>query len=130
MRKTMSEQQADKRQLEEKDSQTEKLQIIMSWIVIVILTIFGVFALVKLSSVHKTEGDYWQILIREQFPVIVGIPMAGLGALFVTLILRISIGELEFELAGLKFKGGAAPIVFWVICFLSIVLSIRLLWQN
>ncbi len=126
----MSEQQADKRQLEEKDSQTEKLQIIMSWIVIVILTIFGVFALVKLSSVHKTEGDYWQILIREQFPVIVGIPMAGLGALFVTLILRISIGELEFELAGLKFKGGAAPIVFWVICFLSIVLSIRLLWQN
>jgi hypothetical protein len=102
----------------------------MSWIVIVILTVFGVIALIKLSSVHKTEGDYWKTLISEQFPVIVGIPMAGLGALFVTLILRISIGELEFELAGLKFKGGAAPIVFWIVCFLSIVLSIRLLWQN
>lgn len=126
----MPEQYSDKVQLKKNDPQTQKLQIIMSWVVIIILTIFGVFALIKLSSVHKTEGDYWQTLISEQFPVIVGIPMAGLGALFVTLILRISIGELEFELAGLKFKGGAAPIVFWVICFLSIVLSIRLLWQN
>ncbi len=126
----MSEQGSDKLQREQSDPHTQKLQIIMSWIVIIILTIFGVFALVKLSTVHKTEGDYWQILISEQFPVLVGIPMAGLGALFVTLILRISVGELEFELAGLKFKGGAAPVVFWVICFLSIVLSIRLLWQN
>ena len=56
--------------------------------------------------------------------------MAGLGALFVTLILRISTGPLEFEMAGVKFKGGAAPIVFWIICFLSIVLSIRMLWQT
>jgi len=102
----------------------------MSWIVIIILISFGVFSLIKLANVHKTEGDYWLTLIREQFPVLVGVPMAGLGALFITLILRISTGTLEFEFAGFKFKGGAAPIVFWVICFLSIVLSIQLLWQK
>ncbi len=117
-------------QLDDKDSQNNKLQIIMSWIVVIILTSFGIFALVGLTSVHETPGDYWKTLIREQFPVLVGLPMAGLGALFVTLILRISTGPLEFELAGLKFKGGAAPIVFWIVCFLSIVLSIRMLWQN
>ena len=126
----MSEQQPDKAQLEEVDPQRRNLQLIMSWIVIIVLTIFGVYALVKLSSVHKTEGEYWKTLISEQFPVLVGLPMAGLGALFVTLILRISTGELEFEIAGLKFKGGAAPIVFWIVCFLSIVISIQLLWQN
>ena len=126
----MSEQQPDKAQLEERDPQKQKLQTIMSWIVVIILTSFGVFALVSLTSVHETEGDYWKTLIRDQFPVLVGLPMAGLGGLFVTLILRISTGPLEFELAGLKFKGGAAPIVFWIVCFLSIVLSIRLLWQN
>ena len=116
--------------LETTDRQAQKLRLIMSWIVIIILTSFGVFALMGLTSVHKTEGDYWQTLIREQFPVLVALPMAGLGSLFVTLILRISTGEMEFEIVGLKFKGGAAPIVFWVLCFLSVVVSIKLLWQN
>ncbi len=112
------------------DHQAQKLRLIMSWVVIVILTSFGIFALVGLTNVHKTEGDYWQTLIREQFPVLIALPMAGLGSLFVTLILRISTGEMEFEIAGLKFKGGAAPIVFWVLCFLSVVVSIKLLWQD
>lgn len=126
----MEEHPTEKAQLEARDAQTKKLQIIMSWIVVAILTCFGVFALMGLTSVHETEGDYWKTLIREQFPVLVGLPMAGLGSLFVTLVLRISTGELSFEIAGLKFKGGAAPIVFWVICFLSVAISIRFLWQN
>ena len=126
----MSDQQPDKSQLDEVDPQRQNLQLIMSWIVIIILTIFGIYALFKLSSVHETKGEYWKTLISDQFPVLVALPMAGLGALFVTLILRISTGELEFDIAGLKFKGGAAPIVFWIICFLSIVISIQLLWQN
>ena len=120
----------DRAGLEATDLQTRKLQAAASWVVVVILIGFGAYALTKLTSVHETPGDYWQSLIREQFPVLVGLPMAGLGALFVTLILRISTGPLEFEMAGVKFKGGAAPIVFWIICFLSIVLSIRLLWQT
>ncbi len=114
----------------DKYSQNNKLQIFMGWILVIILTCFGIYALVKLTSVHETPGEYWKTLIREQFPVLVGLPMAGLGALFVTLILRISSGPLEFELAGLKFKGAAAPIVFWIVSFLSIVVSIKLLWQN
>jgi hypothetical protein len=126
----MAVQPPDKNPEEEKDLHTQKLRMIMSWVVIIILTCFGVFALMGLTSVHKTEGDYWKTLIREQFPVLVGLPMAGLGSLFVTLILRISTGEMEVEIGGLKFKGAAAPIVFWVVCFLSIVLSIQLLWQH
>jgi hypothetical protein len=56
--------------------------------------------------------------------------MAGLGALFLILILRISTGPLEFETGGLRFKGGAAPIVFWIIIFMAISMLIGLLWQN
>jgi hypothetical protein len=57
----------------------------------------------------QTPGNFWQCFIKDQFPVIVALPMAGLGALFVTLVLRISSGPIEFEVAGLKFKGGSAP---------------------
>lgn len=108
----------------------QKMRLIMSWVIVVILTCFGVYLLVKLSTVHETDGVYWSSLIREQFPVMIGVPMSALGSLFLTLVLRISTGPLEFEVSGLKFKGGAAPIVFWLICFLSCTLSIGLLWQN
>ena len=126
----MPDQENEMPALYDTDLQTRKLQAIASWVVVVILIGFGAYALMKLVSVHETPGTYWQDLIREQFPVLVGLPMAGLGALFVTLILRISTGPLEFEMAGVKFKGGAAPIVFWIICFLSIVISIHMLWQS
>ena len=113
----------------EKDFHNEKIRSIFSWAIVVILVGFGVFSLIKLSTVHETEGEFWKTLIRDQFPVVVGLPMAGLGALFLTLILRISTGPIEFEVGGVKFKGGAAPIVFWIIIFLCISMSIGLLWQ-
>ena len=113
----------------EKDLHNEKIRSIFSWAIVVILVGFGVFSLIKLPTVHKTEGEFWKTLIRDQFPVVVGLPMAGLGALFLTLILRISTGPIEFEVGGVKFKGGAAPIVFWIIIFLCISMSIGLLWQ-
>lgn len=112
------------------NSPNEKLRTTMSWVIVVFLMAFGAFVLYKLSTFHQTPGDYWKTLVHDQFPVIVGLPMAGLAALFLTLILRISTGPIEFELAGLKFKGAAAPIVFWVIIFLSITTAIALLWQN
>lgn len=112
------------------ESHSIRLRAVISWIVVIILICFGAFMLYKLTNFHNTSGDYWKIMIKEQFPVLVGLPMAGLGSLFVTLILRISTGPIEFEIGGLKFKGGAAPIVFWIICFMVIVLSINLLWQN
>jgi len=126
----MPQQQSDGSKVTKVDSPHERLRMIISWVIVVILLSFGVFSLIKLATVHETAGDYWQSLIRVQFPVIVGLPMAGLGALFLTLILRISTGPLEFEIGGLKFKGGAAPIVFWIIIFLSISVSIGLLWQK
>jgi hypothetical protein len=107
----------------------EKLRLIVSWFIIVVLIIFGLYLMYKLTHVHETEGEFWKTLIREQFPVMVGLPMAGLGSLFLTLVLRISTGPIEFEVSGVKFKGAAAPIVFWLLCFLSVSLCIGLLWQ-
>ncbi|MBR9910909.1 MAG: hypothetical protein GYB33_11240 [Gammaproteobacteria bacterium] len=124
----------DQREQSPQDSEvaagSSKLRHTMSWIIVVILVLFGAGALYRLFTFSKPEDTFWNDLFVEQFPVLVGMPMAGLGALFVTLILRISTGPLEFEIGGLKFKGGAAPIVFWIICFLSIVVSIKMLWQT
>lgn len=110
--------------------ENRRMQMIMSWVVSIVLFSFGAFLLFALVKLDPNEAQYWDKLLCAQFPVIVGVPLAGLGALFVTLILKIAIGPLEFEIAGLKFQGGAAPIVFWILCFLSIVLAISMLWQT
>jgi len=112
------------------DPVSRKFRLIISWVVVSILIGFGAAALIRLFTFSNPEDTFWETLFVEQFPVVVGIPMAALGALFITLILRVSTGPLEVEIGVLKFKGGAAPIVFWVVCFLSFVLSINTLWQS
>ena len=98
----------------------------MSWVVVVVLTAFGVLALIGLFTVGKTEGVFWRDQIRENFPVIIGLPMRS-EALFVSLVLQISSGPIEFEAVGIKFKGGSAPIVFWLLCFLAIAVAMKML---
>ncbi|MEM8496697.1 MAG: hypothetical protein AAF542_01660 [Pseudomonadota bacterium] len=110
--------------------ENRRMQMIMSWMISIVLFSAGAFLLFALIHLDEKEALYWDRLLCAQFPVIVGVPLAGLGALFVTLILKIAVGPLEFEIAGLKFQGGAAPIVFWILCFLSIVLAISMLWQT
>lgn len=110
--------------------QNEKLIRIMSWVIVVVLTCFGIIMLFKLLQFQSSNPVFWETLIKTQFPVLIALPMAGLGALFITLVLRISNGPLEFEIGSLKFKGGAAPIVFWIVCFMVIVSAIAMLWQS
>ena len=113
-----------------RDFTHERLQLIASTVIVGVLTVFGCYLLYALTQFHKSPGDFWQKLVTDQFPVLVALPLAGLGSLFLTLVLRISAGPMEFEAASVKFKGAAAPIVFWVLCFLCCVLAIKLLWQE
>lgn len=73
-------------------------------------------------------GDLWIPIAKEHFAAVVGLPTAALGSLCIVLVLRISVGPLEFEAVGFKFKGAAAPIVFWLLCFLAMTAAIKMLW--
>ena len=66
---------------------------------------------------------------QKHFAAVIGLPMAAIASLFIVLVLEYVSGQIEFEIQGVKFKGGAGQIVFWIFCFLSIVLSIKLLWD-
>lgn len=107
----------------------QKLRMTMNWVVAVALSLFGIAALVGLLTFDASKSTFWTELIRQNFPVIVGLPMAGLGALFVSIVLQISSGPIEFDVAGVRFKGASAPIVFWLLCFLAITLAIKMLWR-
>ena len=56
------------------------------------------------------------------------LPYGAFFAYFLVLTLEHSRGPIELDFMGLKFKGAAGPIVFWIMIFLALVLALNLLW--
>ncbi|HUA96909.1 MAG TPA: hypothetical protein VMA34_01125 [Terracidiphilus sp.] len=104
-----------------------KLRITMSWIAVALVTCMtvGFFAIIIIRGI--LEGA-WLKVTQDHFAAIVGLPAAAVAALFLVLVLRIADGPIEVEIGALKFKGAAAPIVFWLLCFFVIASAIKMLW--
>ena len=43
---------------------------------------------------------------------------------------RITAGDLDFELFGMRLKGAAGPVVLWVLVFLAMVSGVAVLWKD
>jgi hypothetical protein len=52
------------------------------------------------------------------------LPSAARVALSLVLLLRAASGNIEIKTLGSEFKGAAAPMVMWILCFLAITLAI------
>lgn len=68
-------------------------------------------------------------LVLQNFPVIIGLPFAFLGAFIIVALFRQTEGTIEFKALGIELKGAAGQIILWLLCFLSIAAAIALLWQ-
>ena len=105
----------------------KRFRSVAVWVLLVMMVIICGSVFIGFARSAKIE-EFWIPIAKEHFSAIVGLPMAALAALCIVLVLRISSGPLEFEGWGLKFKGAAAPIVFWLLCFLAMAGAIKLLW--
>ena len=106
------------------EQQFRKVAIWVLLVMMIIICASVFYAFVRYSKVDQ----FWVPIAKEHFSAVVGLPMGALAALCIVLVLRISSGPLEFEAWGLKFKGASAPIVFWLLCYLAIATSIKMLW--
>jgi hypothetical protein len=97
------------------------------WILLVMMIVICASVFYAFARYSKVD-QFWVPIAKEHFSAVVGLPMAALAALCIVLILRISSGPIEFEAWGLKFKGASAPIVFWLLCYLVITVSIKMVW--
>ena len=86
------------------------------------------YAILLLSSAFLVGRDAalcYQFLYSRG---IVGIPCAIIASVSIVALLASSIrGEFKINVWGLVLEGPSAPITMWVVCFLSITLSIRML---
>lgn len=89
---------------------------VVKWIVLFISTAvsFGVlsFLVYGIWSGRGITDVNWGIL---------QVVVAFYLSIIVVLILKFSIGPMEFEGFGFRFRGGSGPLILWVICFSVIV---------
>jgi hypothetical protein len=104
-----------------------RLRLAASWLIVIGCAAFT--AVFLFGGAWNILHEAWLLdVAREHFAATVGLPFAALAALVIVVVLEISAGPIEFEGFGLKFKGAADPVVFWILVFLAINASIKLLW--
>lgn len=102
---------------------------VFGWIALVAALLWGMF-MGGFLAYHSMRPDSWMVaLVQEQFAAMILVPMAALGSLCLVLVLRLSSGPLEFKAIGFEFRGASGQVVLWVVCFLALIVSIKLLWM-
>lgn len=90
---------------------------------------FGLFAALWLTYIWPRSRDALLTeIVHNHFRAVVGIPMAALASFVVVWALTVTQGSIEFDAWGIKFKGAAGPVVFWIFVFLAISTAINASW--
>jgi hypothetical protein len=114
---------------EARETAQEKLfRKVFGWVILIATAAWGLFAGGFLAY-HSSQPNSWLLaLIQTHFAALMGVPMAALMAMCVVILLRYSAGPIEFKVPGFEFKGASGQVAFWVVCFLSIISALKLLW--
>lgn len=106
----------------------ERFRAIAGWLVFLGTGTFSVVFLFFLVY-HSWGTDSWIVeIVKNHFLATVGLPLAAIASTCIVFLFKFVAGEIELEGLGFKFRGAAAPVILWVICFLSIAGAIKLLW--
>lgn len=94
----------------------------------ILLTIASTFLIpFMFLYLHETDLKIAQV-ISEHFTVFVALPWAGGATSVIVMMYQFHPGEFVFKFFGFELRGGAAPALLWVICFLAGVLAVKVLW--
>jgi hypothetical protein len=75
-----------------------------------------------------SDPELNKMLLKDHMQVVGGIPGAAYTAFVVVTLLRQADGPIEFEALGFKFKGAAGQVMMWAVCYIVVIISIKLLW--
>lgn len=104
--------------------QSGALRVIV-WLSLLFLTFTMGYVFFVLLPRHP---ELLEKVLQGHFPALTGIPLSAISATIVIACFRTALGEIEFKAFGFEFKGASGPATLWVVCFLALVVGIRLLW--
>jgi len=105
----------------------QQLRRVAHWIVLLGGSIVGA-SFIVFTTYNVWSDPAIRSVVQQHFAAVVGLPAAAIASLCVVLFLEGAAGPIEFEGLGFRFKGAAGPLVFWVMCFLSMTLAIKVCW--
>ena len=92
------------------------------------LLFVGIPLALALISQQFVGGNVWQTYVMEHVTLILGPPLAIAAAFALVLLFFPDLGgAVTIKFLSLELSGPAGPILFWAICFLSIIFSLWLL---
>ena len=106
----------------------QRFRRVFGWVALFAALIWGTFVGGFLAY-QTLQPDGWMVrLVEHQFAAVILVPMSGLAALCIVLLLRLSSGPLEFKAIGFEFRGASGQVVMWVVSFIALVSAVKLLW--
>lgn len=107
---------------------TPLMRQIVAWAVWIGAGVLGVSYVARILYLSWQDGGWLDETIKQHFAAAVGLPLAAVGAFLVVNALQITAGKIEVEAWGFKLRGASGPILIWVVVFLAISVSIKLIW--
>jgi hypothetical protein len=71
---------------------------------------------------------HWQIMLKEQFAALIGLPVAAIASFVLVIFLRHTVGPINVKVPGFEFDGAAGQGIMWIFFFLSMAYAIHLVW--
>jgi hypothetical protein len=108
-----------------------RLRILSSWGAVTASALLLLYfcGFLVYHTVYPTAAEGWFLtLINAHFAATLGVPLCGIAAACVVLVLKSASGPIQFEVLGFKLRGAAGPVVLWVLCFLVMIAALHMLW--
>jgi hypothetical protein len=90
------------------------------------------FALILYQSLYgeTTPKNWFLQMVQQHSAATIGIGISAITAFFIVSVLELTTGAVQFEVFGFKFHGTAGQVILWVLCFLSMIFAVWLLWEK
>ena len=114
---------------EPESPEERKLRLIMDIAILTFTSIFGsVLYFGGLYELFSSNADWMVDIMDHHFAAVIMPPLMMIGAVVVVTSLKMSECQMKFSILGFKFEGSAAPIIMWVLVYLVITMSVKILW--
>lgn len=101
------------------------LKVVLSWLLAFLMLGAYVYFLIR---VYKPENSELYEFYRAHFKFFIGLPAAGVFAFLLVSLLEQQKGPIKIKVGILNVEGAGSALLFWIVIFWTIVLSISLLW--
>jgi hypothetical protein len=109
-----------------------RLRKFASWAAVLgamaMVSYFAIFMMIQTLKPGNPESSWIINQFRQNFAATLAVPLSAVASFCIVTLLRVTTGPIEVEAQGIKFSGAAGPIIFWILCFIVIVLGVKILW--